>query len=91
MSHTPISHENSAAATFITGGSVVSLDPEIGVLPRGDVLIGGTDIVAVGADLAADERFAAMIASAGRILRHEYRGRATWSILTCSSSCTTGR
>lgn len=37
--------------TLIRGGTVLSLDPEIGDLPTGDVLIDGDRIVAVGAGL----------------------------------------
>lgn len=56
-----------APAVFITGGSIVTLDPNLGDLARGDVLISGSVIVAVGLDLAADARFAASIAGAERI------------------------
>jgi len=37
--------------TLIRGGIVFSVDPEIGDLPRGDVLIDGDKIAAVGVDL----------------------------------------
>jgi cytosine/adenosine deaminase-related metal-dependent hydrolase len=37
--------------TLFTGGSVVTMDPRIGVLARGDVLVSGTTITAVGPDL----------------------------------------
>lgn len=67
MSHAPSSHDSTATTIFITGGSIVSLDPEIGDLPRGDVLISGPDIVAVGADLTADGRYTALIAGAERV------------------------
>jgi 5-methylthioadenosine/S-adenosylhomocysteine deaminase len=39
---------------LLQGGIVVSQDPAIGVLARGDVLIEGERIAAVGVDLAAD-------------------------------------
>ncbi|MDR7274139.1 amidohydrolase family protein [Catenuloplanes atrovinosus] len=38
-------------AMLFTGGAVVTMDPEIGELGRGDVLVSGSEIVAVGADL----------------------------------------
>ncbi|WP_457140263.1 amidohydrolase family protein [Modestobacter sp. SYSU DS0511] len=37
--------------TLFTGGAVVSMDQTIGDLPWGDVLVRGTEIVAVGTDL----------------------------------------
>ncbi len=39
------------AATLIRGGNVISMDPAIGDLPRGDVLIEGATIKAVGPHL----------------------------------------
>ncbi|HXA61048.1 MAG TPA: amidohydrolase family protein [Streptosporangiaceae bacterium] len=39
---------------LIRGGTVLTVDPEIGDLDRGDVLISGDRIEAVGRDLAAD-------------------------------------
>jgi cytosine/adenosine deaminase-related metal-dependent hydrolase/ribose/xylose/arabinose/galactoside ABC-type transport system permease subunit len=44
-----------SGATLIRGGIVLSLDPEIGDLPIGDVLIEGDRIVAVGPQLANGE------------------------------------
>ena len=41
--------------TLIKGGHVLSMDPAIGDLPRGDVLIDGDRIVEVGRDLAATD------------------------------------
>jgi 5-methylthioadenosine/S-adenosylhomocysteine deaminase len=41
--------------TLIRGGTVLSLDPELGDLPTGDVLIEGERILAVGPDLANGE------------------------------------
>ncbi|GAB7052501.1 amidohydrolase family protein [Catenuloplanes indicus] len=38
-------------AMLFTGGAVVTMDPALGDLERGDVLVSGTEIVAVGADL----------------------------------------
>ncbi|GIJ46120.1 cytosine deaminase [Virgisporangium aliadipatigenens] len=37
--------------TLFTGGAVVTMDPLLGDLPRGDVLVSGTMITAVGPDL----------------------------------------
>jgi cytosine/adenosine deaminase-related metal-dependent hydrolase len=37
--------------TLFTGGTVVTMDPQLGVLARGDVLVSGTTITAVGSDL----------------------------------------
>src|SRR5215210_4488570 len=39
--------------TLIKGGNIVSMDPEIGELPKGDVLIEGGKISAVGPELEA--------------------------------------
>ena len=41
--------------TLIKGGHVLSMDPAIGDLPRGDVLIDGDRIVEVGRDLTATD------------------------------------
>jgi cytosine/adenosine deaminase-related metal-dependent hydrolase len=41
-------------ALLIKGGSIVSMDPGVGDLARGDVLIHGDRIVAIGNDLEAD-------------------------------------
>lgn len=38
---------------LLTGGAVVTMDPEIGDLSRGDVLLEGSKIIDVGADLRA--------------------------------------
>ncbi len=43
------------ARTMITGGSVVSMDPAIGTLPSGDVLIDGDRIADVGVSIASDD------------------------------------
>lgn len=37
---------------LFTGGAVVTMDPQLGDLPCGDVLVSGTTITAVGADLS---------------------------------------
>ncbi|MEV8332633.1 amidohydrolase family protein [Streptomyces niveus] len=40
---------------LFTGGTVVTMDPGLGVIDNGDVLIEGDTITAVGRDLAADD------------------------------------
>ncbi|MDX6314027.1 MAG: hypothetical protein QOF44_3491, partial [Streptomyces sp.] len=44
----------SSSTTLIRGGTVLSVDPQIGDLNRGDVLIQDDRIVAVGKDLPAE-------------------------------------
>jgi len=51
--------------TLIRGGTVLSMDPSIGDLPRGDVLIEDDKIVAVEQDIGAD---AAVIDATGSIV-----------------------
>ncbi|WP_346618373.1 amidohydrolase family protein [Blastococcus montanus] len=57
-------------STLFTGGAVVSMDPTIGDLPRGDVLVRGTEIVALGTDLrdAAQAQGAVIVDVTGCIL-----------------------
>ncbi|KIH98047.1 amidohydrolase [Streptomonospora alba] len=57
-------------ATLFTGGTVVTMDPGIGDLERGDVLVRGDRIVAVGADLAAhpDAAGARAVDTSGRVV-----------------------
>ncbi|MFI5838920.1 amidohydrolase family protein [Catenuloplanes sp. NPDC051500] len=57
-------------STLFTGGAVVTMDPTLGDLPRGDVLISGTEIVAVGPDLRdhPEARDATVIDTTGRIV-----------------------
>lgn len=49
---------------LLSGGAVVTMDPQVPDLDTGDVLIVGTRIVAVGADLRSDPEHAAAVASA---------------------------
>lgn len=49
---------------LLTGGAVVTMDPEVPDLDAGDVLVVGPRIAAVGADLASDPRHGAAAASA---------------------------
>jgi len=51
---------------IIRGGSVMSLDPEVGDFPQADVLVEGKKIVAVGPHLHADD--AGVIDARGRIV-----------------------
>ncbi|MFB9928299.1 amidohydrolase family protein [Amycolatopsis halotolerans] len=51
--------------TLLRNGTVVSLDPEVGDLPRGDVLIEDGQIAAVGTALQAD---AEVVDAAGKIV-----------------------
>lgn len=55
---------------LFTGGAVVTMDPALGDLPRGDVLVSGTEIVAVGPDLRAHPaaRDATVADTTGRIV-----------------------
>jgi hypothetical protein len=52
--------------TLIRGGAVMSMDPQIGELARGDVLINGRRIEAIGVDLDAPD--AAVIEANGMIV-----------------------
>ncbi|MFD0772435.1 amidohydrolase family protein [Streptomonospora algeriensis] len=58
------------SGTLLTGGTVVTMDPEVEDLERGDVLVRGDRIVAVGADLGAhpDAAEAAVVDTSGRIV-----------------------
>lgn len=52
--------------TLIKGGHVLSMDPAVGNFARGDVLLEGARIVAVGADLEAPD--AAIVDAAGHVV-----------------------
>lgn len=41
---------------LVRGATIISMDPEVGDLPRGDILIEGSTITAVGPDLSAAAR-----------------------------------
>ena len=41
--------------TLIRGGTIVSMDPQIGDLPKGDVLIDGERIAAIAPHIQADD------------------------------------
>lgn len=51
---------------LLTGATVVTMDPELGILPRGDVLIEGDTITAVAADLPVTD--AIVIDATGSII-----------------------
>jgi 5-methylthioadenosine/S-adenosylhomocysteine deaminase len=51
---------------LIKGGHVVTMDPELGDLPAGDVLVADGLIVAVGPDLEPTTAAAEVIEAAGR-------------------------
>lgn len=57
MTHPTSTTATVAARIFITGGAIVSPDPDVGDLSCGDVLITGTDITAIdrGWDWSASE------------------------------------
>jgi cytosine/adenosine deaminase-related metal-dependent hydrolase len=49
---------------LLTGGAVVTMDPDVPDLPNGDVLLAGSQIVAVGLDLRSHAQHGAAAASA---------------------------
>jgi cytosine/adenosine deaminase-related metal-dependent hydrolase len=66
----------------IRGGTVLSIDPEIGELPRADVLIEGSKIVEVGVDLEVGEAevidAADAIVMPGFVDTHRHVWQAPW-------------
>jgi 5-methylthioadenosine/S-adenosylhomocysteine deaminase len=70
---------------LIRGGIVLTQDPELGELPKGDVLIEDGRIAAVGSDLSADD--ARVIDAAGDIVIPGFidSHRHTWE--TCIRTC----
>lgn len=54
--------------TLIRGGAVMSMDPKVGNFARGDVLLEGSKIIAVGADLTASAASAAVIDATGMVV-----------------------
>lgn len=69
-------------SVLVRGGLVVSVDPVIGDLPRGDVLIEGDTIVAVGPSLEAPEATvidaSAMIVMPGFVDTHRHNWQAVF-------------
>jgi cytosine/adenosine deaminase-related metal-dependent hydrolase len=63
---------------LFTGGSVVTMDPELGDLARGDVLVSGSTITAVGADLHdhPGAAGATVVDTTGRIVAPRFRRHA---------------
>jgi len=74
--------DNKAKELLIQGGHVVTVDPELGDLPDGDVLVRNGVIAAVGPDLAASTPDAEVIDARGRLVmpglvdthRHVWQG-----------------
>src|SRR5690606_34765008 len=79
-----------AERRLLRGGIVLSMDPEIGDLPKGDVLIEGDRIAAVGPDLG--ETDAEVIDASGRIVLPGFidTHRHTWetAIRGCAPNAT---
>ncbi len=66
---------------LIRNAHIVSIDPQVGVIPRGDILIEGSKIAAIGVDLAVGD--AEIIEGAGRIAIPGFvdTHRHTWQAL----------
>ncbi|WP_026875401.1 amidohydrolase family protein [Jiangella gansuensis] len=77
---------------LLRNGHVISMDPQIGDLPHGDLLIEDGTIVAVGAGLAAEVTDADVIDATGRIVVPGFvdTHRHTWetAIRTCAPDAT---
>ncbi|WAB84603.1 amidohydrolase family protein [Microcella daejeonensis] len=56
-----------ARPVLLSGGAIVTMDPEVPDLAQGDVLIAGSRIVAIGSDLRSDPEHAMVAASALRL------------------------
>jgi hypothetical protein len=78
---------------LIKGGHVVTVDPDLGDLPAGDVLVADGLITAVGPDLEPTTTTAEVIEAAGRLVipgaSRRANGPISWS-LTCDSRAWTG-
>jgi hypothetical protein len=59
---------NPDQAILIRGATVVTMDPDLGILARGDVLVRGATIAAVAADLSAAARDAVVVDATGMII-----------------------
>ena len=57
-----------ARELLVKGGHVVTVDPELGDLPVGDVLVTDGVITAVGSDLAPSMPTAEVVDARGRLL-----------------------
>jgi hypothetical protein len=73
---------------LIRNGYVVSVDPDIGDLPSGDVLIEGSTIAAVGPDLQVCE---VIDATDGIVIPASSTPTATRGRRRCATSRRTGR
>jgi cytosine/adenosine deaminase-related metal-dependent hydrolase len=62
------SQDDPARRTLLRGATVLTMDDELGAFTRGDVLVEGSEIVAVGADLDAAAASAVVVDLADRIL-----------------------
>ncbi len=86
-----------AKELLIEGGNVVTVDPTIGDLPVGDVLVRDGVIVDVGANLATSETDAEVIDARGRLVipglvdthRHVWQG-AIGGFTRSAESCPVG-
>ncbi|MCG5213575.1 amidohydrolase family protein [Streptosporangium soli] len=73
---------------LLTGAAVVTMDPELGVLPRADLLIEGDRIAAVGVDLPAGDTL--VIDVTGAVLAPGFVDTtATPGRRNCAASCRT--
>ena len=66
---TGVEGENVGKELLIKGGHVVTVDPDLGDLPAGDVLVADGLITAVGPDLEPATTAAEVIDAAGQIGR----------------------
>jgi 5-methylthioadenosine/S-adenosylhomocysteine deaminase len=70
------------ARTLLRGGHIISMDPEIGDIPGGDVLIEGEDIAAVAPSIDASD--AEVVDASGAIIIPGFidSHRHTWETAT---------
>ncbi|MCZ4254207.1 amidohydrolase family protein [Sulfitobacter sp. G21635-S1] len=73
------------ARKLIRNAHIISIDPEVGVIPRGDILIEGSKIAAIGTDLSVSD--AEIIDGEGRIAIPGFidTHRHTWQALLRAS------
>ncbi|MEV0751872.1 hypothetical protein [Streptosporangium sp. NPDC050280] len=73
---------------LLTGATIVTMDPKLGVLPRADLLIEGDRIAAVGVDLPAGD--ALIVDVTGAVLAPaSSTPTATLGRRNCAASCRT--
>lgn len=67
-----------AEKTLIRGATIISMDPAVGNLVKGDILVSGRTITAVGENLSAEDAFVIdakdMIAIPGMVDSHRHAG-----------------